>query len=87
MPEWGWPERHDRAPGPEARRSGIRERRLVEWRAARLLQVQLTRTGRALQGRLLKVVITFNQQLRTGIVSDDIETLRRVLGQLQQNVA
>jgi MarR family transcriptional regulator for hemolysin len=53
----------------------------------RAVQVQLTRAGHALHGRLLKAVIAFNQQLRTGLSSDDIETLRRVLGQLQLNVA
>jgi hypothetical protein len=45
------------------------------------------REAGALHGRLLKAVIAFNQQLRTGLSSDDIETLRRVLSQLQANVA
>jgi hypothetical protein len=48
------------------------------------VQVQLTRAGHALHGRLLKVVIAFNQQLRTGLSRDDIETLRRLLGVLQR---
>jgi DNA-binding MarR family transcriptional regulator len=47
----------------------------------------LTRAGHALHSRLLKAVITFNQQLRTGLSSDEIETLRRVLTQLRENVA
>jgi MarR family transcriptional regulator, transcriptional regulator for hemolysin len=53
----------------------------------RAVQVQLTRAGHALHGRLLKVVIAFNQQLRTGLSRDDIETLRRLLGMLQENIA
>jgi hypothetical protein len=47
----------------------------------------LTRTGHALHGRLLRAVIAFNQRLRTGVSSDDVETLRRVLAQLRDNVA
>jgi MarR family transcriptional regulator, transcriptional regulator for hemolysin len=53
----------------------------------RAVQVQLTRAGHALHGRLLKAVIAFNQQLRRDLSNDDIETLRRLLGQLQGNVA
>lgn len=66
--------------------AGLVERRrdLVDRRA---VQVQLTRTGHALHGRLLRAVIAFNQRLRTGVSSDDVETLRRVLAQLQENVA
>jgi MarR family transcriptional regulator, transcriptional regulator for hemolysin len=66
--------------------AGLVERRrdLVDRRA---VQVQLTRTGHALHGRLLRAVIAFNQRLRTGVSSDEIETLRRVLAQLQDNVA
>jgi MarR family transcriptional regulator, transcriptional regulator for hemolysin len=70
---------------------GLEQVGLVERRRdpvdRRAVQVQLTRAGHALHGRLLKAVIAFNQQLRTGLSSDDIETLRRVLGQLQLNVA
>jgi MarR family transcriptional regulator for hemolysin len=70
---------------------GLEQAGLVERRRdpidRRAVQVQLTRAGHALHGRLLKAVIAFNQQLRTGLSSDDIETLRRVLGQLQLNVA
>jgi MarR family transcriptional regulator, transcriptional regulator for hemolysin len=66
--------------------AGLVERRrdLVDRRA---VQVRLTRTGHALHGRLLRAVIAFNQRLRTGVSSDEIETLRRVLAQLQDNVA
>jgi MarR family transcriptional regulator for hemolysin len=52
----------------------------------RAVQVQLTRAGHALHGRLLKTVIAFNQQLRTGLSGDELETLRRVLGRLRENV-
>jgi MarR family transcriptional regulator for hemolysin len=65
--------------------SGLVERKrdLVDRRA---VQVQLTRAGHALHGRLLKAVIAFNRQLRTGLSGDDVETLRRVLGRLRENV-
>jgi MarR family transcriptional regulator, transcriptional regulator for hemolysin len=70
---------------------GLEQAGLVERRRdpvdRRAVQVQLTRAGHALHGRLLKAVIAFNRQLRTGLNSDDIETLRRVLSQLQANVA
>jgi MarR family transcriptional regulator for hemolysin len=67
-------------------RAGLveRQRDPVDRRA---VQVQLTRAGRTLHGRLLKAVIAFNRQLRTGVSNDDIETLRRVLGRLRENVA
>jgi MarR family transcriptional regulator for hemolysin len=53
----------------------------------RAVQVELTRAGHALHGRLLKAVISFNQQLRTGLADDDVETLRVLLGRLRVNVA
>ena len=53
----------------------------------RAVQVELTRAGHALHGRLLKTVISFNQQLRAGLSNDDIKTLRRLLDQLQANVS
>ena len=53
----------------------------------RAVQVELTRAGHALHGRLLKAVISFNQQLRAGLSGDDVETLRRLLGRLEANVA
>jgi MarR family transcriptional regulator for hemolysin len=52
----------------------------------RAVQVELTRAGRALHGRLLKAVISFNEQLRAGISGEDEETLRSLLRQLQDNV-
>jgi MarR family transcriptional regulator, transcriptional regulator for hemolysin len=53
----------------------------------RAIQVELTRAGHQLHARLLKRVISFNQQLRTGLSADDLEALRRLLGQLQENVS
>src|SRR5262245_21873553 len=50
------------------RRRGTRDRRAV--------QVELTRAGHALHGRLLQAVISFNRQLRAGLSSEDVETLR-----------
>jgi MarR family transcriptional regulator for hemolysin len=52
----------------------------------RAVQVELTRAGHVLHGRLLKAVIGFNQQLRSGLSADDVETLRRLLLRLQENV-
>jgi MarR family transcriptional regulator, transcriptional regulator for hemolysin len=70
---------------------GLEQAGLVERRRdpvdRRAVQVHLTRAGHALHGRLLKAVIAFNQQLRSGLRNDDIETLRRVLGRLHENVA
>jgi MarR family transcriptional regulator, transcriptional regulator for hemolysin len=69
---------------------GLEQAGLVERRrdpvARRAVQVRLTRVGHALHGRLLKAVIAFNRQLRTGLSGDEMETLRRVLGRLQENV-
>jgi MarR family transcriptional regulator, transcriptional regulator for hemolysin len=62
-------------------------RRQRSTRDRRTVQVELTRAGHALHGRLLKDVIGFNQQLRTGLSSRDEETLRRLLRRLQDNVA
>jgi MarR family transcriptional regulator for hemolysin len=53
----------------------------------RAVQVELTRAGHALHGRLLKTVISFTQQLQAGLSNDDIKTLRRLLDQLQANVS
>ena len=60
-----------------------RQRGTVDRRA---VQVELTRAGHALYGRLLKAVIVFNQRLRTGLAGEDEETLRRLLARLQENV-
>ena len=69
---------------------GMEQAGLVERRRGtpdrRAVQVKLTRAGHALHGRLLQAVIGFNRQLRTGLSGEDVETLRRLLGQLQANV-
>jgi len=69
---------------------GMEEAGLVERRRGtpdrRAVQVELTRGGHALHGKLLQAVIGFNRQLRTGLSGEDVETLRRLLGQLQTNV-
>ena len=51
----------------------------------RAVQVELTRAGHTLHGRLLKAVISFNQQLRAGLSDEDVETLRSLLRQLRDN--
>ena len=53
----------------------------------RAIQVELTRAGHALHGRLLTSVIAFNKQLRSGLSPTEIETLRTLLRRLQDNVA
>jgi MarR family transcriptional regulator for hemolysin len=60
------------------RQRGSRDRRAI--------QVELTPAGQALHGRLLSGVIGFNQQLRAGLSNEDVETLRRLLGRLGDNV-
>ena len=52
----------------------------------RAVQVELTSAGHGLHGRLLKAVIGFNQQLRAGLSAEDVETLRRLLLHLHENV-
>jgi len=53
----------------------------------RAVQVEVTRAGEALHGRLLKAVISFNQRLRTGLTGEDEDTLRSLLARLQENVS
>jgi MarR family transcriptional regulator for hemolysin len=69
---------------------GMEQARLVQRRRGtvdrRAIQVELTSAGHALHGRLLKAVISFNQQLRTGLSGEDEVKLRSLLGQLQENV-
>jgi len=61
----------------------LRER---DSRDRRAVQVELTRAGHTLHTRLLKAVISFNQELSAGLSSDDLETLRNLLGRLSANV-
>jgi hypothetical protein len=51
-----------------------------------VVQVKVTRAGRALHGRLLKTVISFNRQLRTGIRAEDEDVLCSLHHRLQENV-
>lgn len=59
-----------------------RERGSVDRRA---VQVELTRAGHALHGRLLRAVIEFNRRLRDGVDQDDEQRLRDLLHRLQEN--
>ena len=52
----------------------------------RAVQVELTRAGHDLHGRLLKAVIGFNQRLRAGLGAEDVATLQRLLLHLRENV-
>jgi MarR family transcriptional regulator, transcriptional regulator for hemolysin len=69
---------------------GLEEAGLVRRRRdgvdRRVARVELTRAGHALHGRLLQTVIDFNRRLHAGLGSDDVETLRSLLRQLQANV-
>jgi MarR family transcriptional regulator for hemolysin len=51
----------------------------------RAVQVELTRAGHALHGRLLKAVVDFNERLRAGLSTEDVEALRMLLGRLREN--
>jgi MarR family transcriptional regulator, transcriptional regulator for hemolysin len=68
---------------------GLEEAGLVERRRGtadrRAVQVELTEAGEALHARLLEAVIEFNRRLRSGLSAEDEATLRRLLGQLQEN--
>jgi MarR family transcriptional regulator for hemolysin len=69
---------------------GLEQAGLVERRRGevdrRSVQVELTRGGHALHGRLLTAVIDFNQRLHRGLSPEDAATLRRLLAQLHENV-
>ncbi len=69
--------------GLEAAGLVIRRRHPVDRRA---IQVELTDSGRALHGRLLKTVIAFNRKLRAGLDDDRIEQLRSTLARLEENL-
>ncbi len=69
--------------GLEAAGLVIRRRHPVDRRA---IQVELTDSGRALHGRLLKTVIAFNRKLRAGLDDDRIEQLRSTLARLEANL-
>jgi hypothetical protein len=75
---------------PGVEHSPLEQAGLVERRRGevdrRSVQVELTRSGHALHGRLLKAVIDFNQRLHRGLSPEDAATLRRLLAQLHENV-
>jgi DNA-binding MarR family transcriptional regulator len=52
----------------------------------RAIEVELTRAGNTLHGRLLQAVISFNQTLRNGLSKDDETKLRELLRRLDDNV-
>jgi MarR family transcriptional regulator, transcriptional regulator for hemolysin len=52
----------------------------------RAVRVELTPSGEALHGELLKAVIAFNRRLRRGLSEDDVARLRALLDRLEANV-
>jgi MarR family transcriptional regulator for hemolysin len=70
---------------------GMEQAGLVERRRGeadrRAVQVELTPAGRELHGRLLQTVIAFNKRLHDGLSGEEVKTLRRLLGRLEENVA
>ena len=52
----------------------------------RAVVVELTPEGHATHARLLEVVIAFDRRLRSGLSQDEVDTLRKLLGRLEQNV-
>jgi MarR family transcriptional regulator for hemolysin len=70
--------------GMEAAGLVIRRRHPVDRRA---IQVELTASGEALHGTLLKTVIAFNVRLRSGLDDAEIERLRTILARLEANLA
>jgi MarR family transcriptional regulator, transcriptional regulator for hemolysin len=52
----------------------------------RAVRVELTKAGEELFVQLAKAALAFDQRLREGVPDDDIETVRRVLARLRDNV-
>ncbi|MET0628639.1 MAG: MarR family transcriptional regulator [Acidimicrobiia bacterium] len=52
----------------------------------RVQRVELTVEGEALFARLRRVVVTFDQQLRTGLDADDVKRLAATLERVRANV-
>src|SRR4029079_18257536 len=52
----------------------------------RAVVVELTHAGHAAHARLLEVVIAFDRRLRSGISQEEVDTLRELLGKLEENV-
>ncbi len=53
----------------------------------RAVRVELTAAGDEVFHKLRTTAVGFDRRLRAGIPDDDIETVRRVLAQLRENVA
>jgi len=53
----------------------------------RAVRVELTPAGDELFHALRKAAMAFDRRLRAGLSDDDLETFRRVLAQLRENVA
>lgn len=70
--------------GLEAAGLVVRRRHPVDRRA---IQVELTASGEALHGTLLKKVIAFNSRLRGDLGDAEIERLRATLGRFEANLS
>jgi MarR family transcriptional regulator for hemolysin len=70
--------------GLEAAGLVVRRRHPVDRRA---IQVELTASGEALHGTLLKKVIAFNSRLRGDLSDAEIEHLRTTLDRLEANLS
>jgi MarR family transcriptional regulator for hemolysin len=81
-----------RIEGPTLTRhlDGLEEDGLVVRRRAendrRAVSVELTDAGRAKHAELLRAVQAFNRRLTAGLSDGELETLRELLGRLEQNV-
>jgi MarR family transcriptional regulator for hemolysin len=53
----------------------------------RAVRVELTKAGEELFLELAKAAIAFDQRIRDGVPDKDLDTVRRVLGRLRENVA
>jgi MarR family transcriptional regulator, transcriptional regulator for hemolysin len=67
-------------------RAGLVERRR-DPSDRRAVQVELTKAGEALHGRLRENVVAFDRQLRAGLSETDLERVRSTLRRLEANVA
>ena len=53
----------------------------------RIVRVELTDAGEQLFVRLAKAAIGFDERLRKGVSDKELESVRRVLARLRENVA
>jgi MarR family transcriptional regulator, transcriptional regulator for hemolysin len=81
-----------RIEGPTLTRhlDGLEEAGLVARRRdpddRRTTRVELTDAGRAKHAEFRHVVVAFDRRLRAGFADDELETLRALLGRLEENV-